>query len=244
MSDIRIVLVCPSHPGNIGSVARAMKTMGLTDLVLVNPEEYPSGQARATAVSAVDILDNARVVTTLEEALTGCHLIYGTSARQRSLEKPLVTPRECAHEMVNGDKVAILFGRERSGLTNEELSLCHKHIRIPTSDQFSSLNLAASVQIIAYECWVASQAGGGVQAPSEAREPATAEQVLGFYTHLQQTLTSIGFIDPKQPKQLMMRLRRLFNRANLDPTEVNILRGILSQVDWVAKPKGSDAQGG
>ena len=237
--NIRIVLVNPSHPGNIGATARAMKTMGLNDLVLVNPESYskdnPSGQARAMAVSAVDILEQARVVTNLTDALVGCQWIYGTSARERALEKPLITPREAAMESRERASVAILFGREASGLTNEELSLCHKHIIIPTAPGLNSLNLAAAVQIIAYEFRMANLDAEPMRdsARDTAREPVSAEQLLGFYDHMQSTLTRIGFIDPRQPKQLMMRMRRLFNRAELDKTELNILRGILSQVDWI-----------
>jgi len=232
LENIRIVLVSPSHPGNMGSVARAMKNMGLSDLVLVNPEVYPNDQARAVAVGAVDILNKARIVETLEEALQGCKMIFGTSARVRALEKPLVTPREAATELVSQEKAAILFGRESSGLTNEELSICHKHIVIPTDENFSSLNLAAAAQILSYECFLASKI---YATETHERVLAPADQLLGFYTHLQKTLTEIEFIDPKQPRQLMMRLRRLFNRAALDSTEINILRGILSQVDWVKK---------
>jgi tRNA (cytidine32/uridine32-2'-O)-methyltransferase len=215
-----------------------MKTMGLSDLVLVNPETYskdnPNGQARAMAVSAVDILEQARVVTNLTEALVGCQWIYGTSARERALEKPLITPREAAMESRERASVAILFGREASGLTNEELSLCHKHIIIPTAPGLNSLNLAAAVQIIAYEFRMANLMPEQVnQSEQPVKDLVSAEQLLGFYDHLQNTLTRIGFIDPRQPKQLMMRMRRLFNRAELDKTELNILRGILSQVDWI-----------
>jgi len=236
--NIRIVLVNPSHPGNIGATARAMKTMGLSDLVLVNPETYskdnPNGQARAMAVSAVDILEQARVVSDLSQALVGCQWIYGTSARERALEKPLITPREAAMESRERVSVAILFGREASGLTNEELSLCHKHIIIPTAPGLNSLNLAAAVQIIAYEFRMANLMPEQVnQSEQPVKDLVSAEQLLGFYDHLQNTLTRIGFIDPRQPKQLMMRMRRLFNRAELDKTELNILRGILSQVDWI-----------
>lgn len=240
LSTIRIILVNPKHPGNIGAAARAMKTMGLRELYLLQPENFPSPQAIARAVGADDILNSATVVSNFEQALEGCHLVFGTSARSRSLEKPEITPGECAAQIINAGqahKCAILFGRERVGLYNEELSLCHQHIVIPANEEFSSLNLASAVQIIAYELRLKALAG--MVNPKEQRQLAPQDQVLGFYTHLEQTLTGIGFIDPKQPKLLMQRLHRLFNRSALDSKEINILRGMLSKIDTIISGKST-----
>lgn len=233
LNQIRIILVEPSHPGNIGAAARAMKNMGLSQLYLVAPAKDPyCGEAIARASGADDVLESAVVVHNMADALVDCERVYGTSARQRTLEKPLLDVREAAAEILAGPRstVAILFGRESSGLTNAELSLCHQHIIIPTDEIFSSLNLAAAVQIISYELRQAAELTPPRE-PAEQRELATADQVLGFYQHLEQTLADIGFLDPKQPKMLMQRLQRLFNRCEIDTTEINILRGILSKVD-------------
>ncbi len=234
LQNIRLVLVNPSHPGNIGASARAMKNMGLSELYLVDPKEFPSEEANIRASGATDILENATVVKELGEALEGCDLIYGASARHRTLEKPVLTPNECAKVILSQPnyKVAILFGRERAGLSNDELSLCHSHIVIPTVDEFSSLNLAAEVQVISSELRCAYiDHNDSNMSQDNARELAPADQVLGFYQHLEQTLVEIGFLDPKQPKMLMQRLQRLFNRCLLDTKEINILRGILSNIE-------------
>jgi len=233
LDNIRIVLVNPSHPGNIGAAARAMKNMGLSELYLVQPEEFPSSHASARAAGADDVLHAAVVVHSLETALTDCHLVFGTSARSRTLKKPMVTPRECAEFIRDNaqSKCALVFGRERVGLYNEELSLCHQHIVIPTNEEFSSLNLAAAVQVVCYELRLASLSEGEQNKNTKMRQVAPQDQVLGFYSHLQDTLTEIGFLDPRQPKMLMQRLQRLFNRAALDTKEINIMRGILSKVD-------------
>lgn len=232
LSNIRMVLVNPSHPGNIGATARAMKNMGLYELYLVQPEQFPSKEAVVRASGADDILSAAIIVPTLTDALQGCSLIYGTSARTRTLEKPTVTPRQCAAAITTeAIKVAIVFGRENSGLTNEELSICHQHIVIPTDEEFSSLNLASAVQVISYELRVAYLDKNSSILSKPMRNLAAAEQVIGFYEHLESVLVAIKFLDPKQPKMLMQRLQRLFNRAYLDVTEINILRGILSRVE-------------
>jgi len=232
LQNIRIVLVEPQHPGNVGAAARAMKNMGLSQLYLVAPKSYPNAIATVRAAGADDILANARVVPNIKEALIGCDWVYGTSARERALEKTIVSPRHSAEQICSrAAKAAILFGRERVGLTNEELSICHFHIVIPASENFSSLNLAAAVQVIAYELRMASLDVAQQQQSVPERELASMDQVLGFYQHLQQTLLAIGFLDPKKPRLLMQRLTRMFNRALLDEREINILRGILSKMD-------------
>lgn len=228
LEKIRIVLVETSHPGNIGAAARAMKTMGLTRLTLVAPKHFPSSEAEAMAAGAEDILQAASVVTNLEEALTGCHLVLGTSARERYLEWPICLPKAAASIVLSqpdSHEVAIVFGRERTGLTNIELQRCHYHVTIPADPKFSSLNIAAAVQVIAYEVYAATQAD--VPDIIEPDEPlATAEEIERLYQHLEQTLVQIDFLDPDKPKYLMLRLRRLFQRAKLQQQEVNILRGI------------------
>jgi tRNA (cytidine32/uridine32-2'-O)-methyltransferase len=236
---LRFVLVEPSHPGNIGAAARAMKTMGLSRLYLVNPEHYPNAEATARASGADDVLAAATVCSTLDEALAGCNMVLGTSARPRNLEWPTLAPRECAEQVVqeqgSGGEVALLFGRERSGLTNAELERCQFRVHIPSNPDYSSLNLAAAVQILAYEMALA----GSVQAMSDGvgQDDAHAEQieVERFFEHLQGALVEIDFLDPHNPRQLMRRLRRLFGRTRLLTTEVNILRGILTAAQRQAK---------
>jgi tRNA (cytidine32/uridine32-2'-O)-methyltransferase len=231
---IRIVLVQTSHPGNIGSAARAMKTMGLSTLYLVDPVKFPNKHADALAVGAIDVLANAIVVPTVEEAIKDCEMVVGTSTRNRKIPWPLQTPREFAAQAFDRPKatIAILFGREDSGLTNEELHRCHFHIQIPTNNEFSSLNLASAVQVIAYELHLAALARPG-QAPAEEWDFAWATdmQMEKFYEHLEKVLMDIKFLDPANPRQLMTRLRRLYLRAHPDVMELNILRGILAAVE-------------
>lgn len=230
MKNVRIVLVEPSHPGNIGAAARAMKNMGLSALYLVQPERFPDKQATIRASGADDILASAVVTETLAEALVGCELVYGTSARSRSLPWQVVYPRACAEDIVqNAASAAIVFGREEAGLTNAELAQCQRHVTIPTNPAFSSLNLGAAVQVLAYELKLATLAAPCDQPPPDS-EYASAEQVEGFFEHLQTTMVEIGFLDMRQPKLLMQRMRRLFHRARLEKTELNILRGLLSTV--------------
>jgi len=221
-----------SHAGNIGAAARAMKNMGLSQLYLVSPESFPNHQATARAAGADDVLANAVVVDDLPTAISGCDLVFATSARSRTLPWPMCNPRECAQQISNEPQrqIAIVFGRERTGLTNEELSYCHQHVFIPTASDFSSLNLAAAVQVIVYEIRMAALNEPENKKP-EKRVLATADQMNGYYQHLEQTLTKLEFLDPKQPKMLLQRLRRLFNRAQVDDTELNILRGILTAID-------------
>ncbi len=227
-ANIRIVLINTSHPGNIGAAARAMKVMELSTLYLVEPKSFPSAEATARASGADDLLADAVVCRTLPEALAGCRLVIGTSARSRNIAWPLLTPRESAlkltAESAHGE-VALVFGREHSGMTNEELECCHELVNIPSNPQYSSLNLAAAVQILAYELMLA---GGAEKPDAEVRELATADEMESFYGHLETTLTELQFLDPNHPRKLMRRLRRLFNRAAPDKTEMNILRGVLS----------------
>jgi tRNA (cytidine32/uridine32-2'-O)-methyltransferase len=227
---IRIVLVGTTHPGNIGASARAMKTMGLDRLWLVDPVLHPSAEASARATGAADILHAATITESLEAALEGCRYIVGASARQRSLPWPLVDPRTCAEKIVTEacqGEVALVFGREQSGLSNDELKRCHALVRIPTNPEFSSLNLAMAVQLIAYEVQMAS--GSGVRLSSEREAPlAKSEQMEAFYAHLERALVATDFLNPDNPRHLMQRLRRMFNRTEPDVNEINILRGILT----------------
>lgn len=231
LENIRFILVDTTHPGNIGGAARAMKNMGLSQLYLVNPADFPNKKATVRAAGADDLLANARCVASLEQALEGCELVFGTSARTRALPWPVCNPYECAQKVQSEPKkrMAFVFGRENSGLSNEELALCHYHVHIPTQASFSSLNLAAAVQVIAYELRMAEEAS----VPRRFKpvfELAGAEQMVGFYSHLEGVLIDLKFLDPKQPKLLMQRLKRLFNRAQVEKTELNILRGILSAI--------------
>lgn len=235
---LRIVLVETSHPGNIGAAARAMKTMALTRLVLVSPAEFPHADASARASGATDLLERAEVAASLDEALKGCTLVAGTSARRRGLGPPELAPRECAARLVasaaTGKDVALVFGRERTGLTNEELARCHFFVNIPANPEYASLNLAAAVQVLAYELLLARDTAA---APAETGStPATTEEMERLYEHLEQAALETGFLDPANPKHLMRRLRRLFNRAQPDQNEVHILRGLLSALQ-TPKPR-------
>ena len=242
LSNIRIVLIQTSHPGNIGAAARAMKTMGLSDLCLVNPVTYPDPQADAMASGADDVLNSAKVVSTLSEAVADCQHIVGTSARsQRTLRWSLLEPRECGQYAAKNspnNKVAIVFGRERTGLTNEELELCHQLVHIPSNPDYSSLNVAAAVQILSYECRVAEldrqKADGAdtTQVPlgneSLDEEIVSAEAMDGFYEQLEALMIETDFLDPKNPRYLMRRMRRLYGRIQVTKSELNLLRGSLS----------------
>ena len=241
--DIKIVLVNTSHPGNIGAAARAMKNMGLSSLVLVQPEEFPSGVAVGRAASALDILEHATVVDSLQEAVADCGLVVGTSARSRSLPWPMLSPEQCAEKIVKEqgqNRAALVFGREDAGLTNEELQLCHFHVQIPSDEKYSSRNLAAAVMVLTYELRKAVLNAEAQQesADDEWDQPrATGEQVEHFYEHLEQVLIRVDFHDPDNPRQLMQRLRRLFGRVRIDVMEMNILRGILSNIEHNLKGK-------
>jgi tRNA (cytidine32/uridine32-2'-O)-methyltransferase len=236
LSNIRIVLLNTTHPGNIGAAARAMKNMCLETLVLVSPREFPGEEATARAAGADDILRHARVCTSLDAALQGCHLVIGSSARSRTIAWPMLDLPEAAARLVSeaaAGEVALLFGPERTGLTNEQLDRCHFLTSIPANPAFSSLNLAGAVQVLAYELRLASL---GSVSPQEDKSPsrdaplASAEDLQRLYQHLEETLIQIQFLDPQNPRKLMRRLTRLYNRARLDSNELNILRGILTAV--------------
>lgn len=234
LSRVRMVMIGTSLSANIGAAARAMKTMGLTRLWLVDPQESPhTDAALARASGADDILQQARVADSLDQALGGCQLVLGTSARNRALPWPMLTPREVPGAMAvlpTEAEVAILFGRERSGLTNEELARCHYHVHIPANPEYSSLNIASAIQILAYELRQAalSKVATGVAEPSEL---ARAEDLEGYFSHLQSVLVDIGFADPNNLRPLMIKLRRFYMRAQPEPVELNILRGIVSQTE-------------
>lgn len=230
LPHIRIVLVETTHPGNIGAAARAMKNMGLSDLALVNPKIFPSSEAVARASGADDLLEQAHVCETLNEAIADCGLVIGASARLRSITWPQLDPVECA-ELAgqSATRTAILFGREHSGLTNEELERCHYLLHIPCNPDFSSLNVAAAVQIITYEL---RKAANQPRPQSPSVSLATAEEMESFFGHLETTLHELQFLHArKQSTSILRRLRRLFNRAHPEKTEIHLLRGILSVID-------------
>jgi len=229
-TNIRIVLVNTTHPGNIGAAARAMKNMCLERLYLVEPQGFPSAEATARASGADDVLANAVVCDSLEQALDGCHFVVGTSARSRSISWPVENPRQAAARVMQESRdgeVALVFGREHSGLTNEELEKCHYLVHIPTNPDYSSLNLAAAVQVLCYELMLFSPDENS-HLEDEARDLASAAEMESFFGHLEQTLVELEFLDASHPRKLMRRLRRFFNRARPDKTEMNILRGVLS----------------
>ena len=231
-NKVRIVLVEPTHPGNIGAVARAMKNMGLMRLMLVRPRQYPHADATARASGADDVLAEATVNSSLDEALTGCGLVVGASARLRNLSLPQLDPHQCAQQVMQeaiSTEVALVFGREHSGLTNDELGRCHHLVHVPSNPDYSSLNLAAAVQVLTYELRMVCLAAQHADEPGSSDEPpAPADDMERFYAHLQETLEQIGFLDAENPRIMMRRLRRLFNRARLNEVEMNILRGILT----------------
>ncbi len=231
LSQIRIVLCRPSHPGNIGAAARAMKTMGLSQLYLVSPRQFPHADAEAMASGAVDLLASAQVCASLEEALAGCMLAIGTSTRQRDLQTALLTPRDAARRALTeaqGGAVAIVFGNETFGLSKEELACCQALMTIPANPEYSSLNLGAAVQVMAYELRRTALAETLAQPELDAADLAEVER---FYAHLEVTLIRIGFLNPAAPKRLMPKLRRLFSRTRLQKEEINILRGMLSAME-------------
>ncbi len=230
---IRIVMVGTSHSGNVGAAARAMMTMGLSRLTLVAPKCRMDKQAVARASGATGILDAAAIVPTLNEALTGCRLVLGTTARPRTLDLPALDARAAAEmaacESRAGD-IALVFGTERTGLSNDDIDRCHYRVTIPANPRYSSLNLAAAVQVLCYECRVAlNESGSGESRVIE--ESAAADDMARFYEHLERVLLASDFLDPDNPRHLMRRLKRLFNRARPSANELNILRGILTAVE-------------
>ena len=234
LPNIRVVLLNTSHPGNIGATARAMMTMRLMKLYLFNPKQFPAAEATARASGADDLLLGASVCADIDEALEGCRLVIGASARSRRIPCPVIDPEEGARRLVSESEqgeVAMLFGGEQSGMSNEEIDRCQCLVQIPSNPEYGSLNLAAAVQIISYEILVMH----GVMhekhrhtEPAPDHVPVTADEMERFYEHLEQTLVALDFLDPENPRRLMRRLRRLYNRARPDENEVNILRGMLS----------------
>ena len=237
--NITVVLVNFSHPGNIGAAARAMKVMGLTNLCLVAPKSFPSAVTTAMAAGADDLLEQASVVHTLEEAIANCQVVFATSARIRALSLPLIPSREAAVLVSNyakTSKVAILFGRENNGLSNQELALCNYQIYIPTTANFTSLNVAAAVQLIAYELNLASQETINFdRAFDNSNKLATAEELQSWYNHLTSTLLKVDFLNENNKAKTMLRLHRIFNRSRLEQSEVSLLRGILTSVEYKLK---------
>ena len=233
LDRVRVVLSHPQHPGNIGAAARAMKTMGLSRLVLVNPRQFPDPEATTRATGAADLLENATVCDSLEAALAGAVFVVALSARIREVGPPMATARAGVEELLqqaaHGD-VVVLFGNETSGLANEEVMRCDRLLSIPTSAAFSSLNLGSAVQLISYELRVAAL---GDQLPTTRATPfesppATRDEVEGFFGQLERAMVHSGFMNPAQPKRLVPKLRRLFGRTGLEKDEVNILRGLLT----------------
>lgn len=233
LSFCRIILVETSHPGNIGSTARAMKTMGFSQLYLVNPKEFPHPKAYELAAGADDVLDQAIVKTSLEEALGDCEIVFGTSARPRGLSLEGFSPAECAtfvSERAVNTPVAFVFGREHSGLTNDELLKCHFHVNIPSNPEYSSLNLAQAVQIITYELRM-KLLFPQAQVKLKQGAYANAQEIEKFHQHLYEVMTEVHFLKTNRPtKRLLQRIRRLFNKTQLESTEISILRGFLRHI--------------
>jgi tRNA (cytidine32/uridine32-2'-O)-methyltransferase len=239
---IRAVLVGTQHPGNIGSAARALKTMGLSRLALVAPERYPHADASALAAGADDLLAAATVHATLAEAVADCTLVLGCTARSRRVPLPEQGPREAAAaalaEAARGGEVALVFGRERTGLDNAELQLCHGAVHIPANPEYSSLNLAAAVQVLAWELRMALLSQAPPAAPEPRDPPASHAQLEGLFAQLAETLDDIDFHKGRAPESAMRKLRRLFLRAGLDAREVRLLRGVLADAQRMAKIAG------
>ena len=248
LSHVRIVMVNTTLPANIGSALRAMKTMGLNKLVLVAPKTYPHPDIDALAAGATDLIEQIEVVEQLEDAIADCHLVFGTSARSRTIPWPLLHARPAAVKSLNavaqhGQNIAIIFGREDRGLTNEELALANYHVTIPVNEEYGVLNVAQAIQVICYEMRMAAIDIVGKIADPEATMQVTDsevmqwdeplvnhEQMQQFYPHLEKMLAEIEFMDPKNPRLLPLRLRRLFGRIQLDRMEYHLLRGIFSRV--------------
>jgi len=240
LENIKIVMVETPHPGNIGAAARAMKNMGLSSLVLVNPKCSVDEVAYARGSGADEILQQHQLAESLPQAVADCQLVVGTSARLRALAWPELTPGSLAQKALScadHEKVAVVFGREHAGLTNDELQHCQYTVTIPSNPSFSSLNVASSIQVIAYELY--KQYSEQVQQTAKLNEPAEplaeSAELEGYFSHLQQVLVSTGFLDSSNPRQMMKRLRRLYQRAEPTRNEVNILRGILSAVEKYRK---------
>ena len=246
LSRVRVVLLHTTHPGNIGATARAMKTMGLTNLYLVEPKIFPSELAVARSSHAEDILDGAVVVETLSEAIADCHFVVGTGDRTRTVPWPLYRPREMAERaaaLPTGQNIAIVFGREDIGMTNDQMMQCNAQVQIPANPNYSSLNLGSAVQVMAYEIRMAGlEQGDQVPGLRDWDEPPADQQdIERLIQHWQSTFLDTEFLDPKNPKAAMNRINRLLTRTQLDKTEVNILRGMLSSAQrWVARARSKD----
>ncbi len=248
LSRIRVVLCRPSHPGNIGAAARAMKTMGLSRLYLVSPKQFPDPEADTRATGAVDLLESAVLTQDLAAALAGTVHAVAMSARQRDLGPAVGAPRHIVANLLEAaaeGEVALVFGNETTGLSNEEVLLCQAAVCIPTNPAFSSLNLGSAVQVLCYECRMAAYAGTPPVGRQEGVTPfasprATHDEVEGLYQHLEAVMTGTGFFNPAQPGRLMQKLRRLFSRSGLEKDEVNILRGMLASTQ---KPTGHGKKG-
>jgi tRNA/rRNA methyltransferase len=237
LKNIRFVLCETAHPGNIGAAARALKTMGLSQLALVAPKRFPDPQAEWLAVGAADLLRGARVYASLDEALAGSAFTVACTARPREVAVPMVAAREAATrivEVARSQSVALVFGNEKYGLTAAEVAKCQLLATIPAEPKFSSLNVAAAVQVLAYELRIAALGAPVRNSSEKPPEHATFEEIERFYEHLEKSLLAAGFLNPRNPKKLMARLRRLFGRAQLEQEEVNILRGVIKTL---ATPK-------
>jgi tRNA (cytidine32/uridine32-2'-O)-methyltransferase len=236
---IRFVLVRTSHPGNIGAAARAIRTMGMRRLVLVAPQRNPDPDVDALAAGATDVLERIVVVDDLETAIADCRLIVGATARPRGVAMEETTPRETAARVLprasHGDEVAIVFGNERTGLTNDEIKLCHVAVHIPADPAFSSLNLAQAVQVLAYELRVGLLDGASPTPPARSDPAASAAETEAFFDHLATTLDDIDFHKGRSPRTILQRLRRMFLRAQLDQRELRVLRGILTDAQRMAR---------
>lgn len=230
LANIRIVLINTFHPGNIGAAARAMKNMGLSQLWLVDPQDFPSDAASARAAGAQDILAAAQVVDTLEQALADCQLVIGTSARSRTFDLPMLDARNCAAKVVSEaqqGEIALLFGRETMGLLNAEMQLCNFHVYIPANPEYPVLNIAQAIQLVSYEIWMAQQ--GSTPVPAASHYPRQQEMAR-FFQHLEQVLRTTGFLIPQHEGRAMTKLKRYFNRSRPEKAELGMLRGILSSV--------------
>ena len=233
---MRMVMVNTTHPGNIGAAARAMKNMGLNRLYLVEPKEYPAEKAVWRAAGALDVLDKTVVVSSLEEAIADCGLVVGTSARGRRIPWPMLTPRECGERAVaevSTHEIAVVFGREDRGLTNEELQKCNFHVHIPSNPEYGVLNVASALQVICYEirvAWLTATEGHAPKFEDWDVPPADQAQMEHYFRHLEETLAQLNFLDPDNPKQTVTRIRRLYNRLRMDEMELAILRGMLTSM--------------
>lgn len=235
LNNVRIVLVKPQHPGNIGMAARAMKNMGLSQLYLVDPKDFPSREALYRASHADDVVEAAIVKNSLKEAISDCSLVLGTSTRERIMSQPILTSREAALKITtqfSAEKIAIIFGCETFGLVNEDLELCQFQIKIPSVERYSSLNLASAVQVICYELRMSCiEERIPTKSKQDASGLASAAELNGFYEHLKQTMINIHFLNPDRPRKMMERFHQIFNRALLDQEDINLLRGMLSTIE-------------